>query len=322
MDFDDDEHIELLADIALMYYEEGLTQEEIAGRTQFSRSHISRLLAEAQKRGVVSIRVHHPLARNHSLEAKLQEVFGLKDVRVCQNRSEPYEDMVERIGGLAARLVAQHIHENITIGLSWGYALTEVVSAFHPVHCPGSSVVQVIGTVGSVDPVTDGPGLVRRFASLLDARAYTLAAPWFIDNKLVRDALLEDRRLRETLAMAEHLDIAIVGIGTIEPELSSIVRAGYIMPEQARYLGSIGIVGDVCGEQFDIHGNLMEIPLAGYVFGIDVGLLREVPLVIGVAGGPKKADAILGGLRSGLVNVLVTDESAAVAILDKNSRSG
>ncbi len=318
MNDNDDEHTELLADIASMYYEEGLTQEEIALRTQFSRSHISRLLSEAQKRGVVSIHVNHPLARNRAMEAQMQQVFGLKEVRICQNRSEPYETMIQRIGGLAARLIAQQVHENITIGLSWGYALTEVVNAFRPVHLSGARVVQLIGTVGSVDPVTDGPGLVRRFASLLDARAYTLAAPWFIDNKLVRDALLEDRRLRESLAMAEHIDMAIVGIGTINAGLSSIARAGYITPEQARYLASIGIVGDVCGEQFDINGNLMEIPLAGYVFGIDVTLLREVPLVIGVAGGPQKADAILGGLRSGLVNSLVTDESAAVAILDKN----
>ncbi len=315
----DEEHLELLADIASMYYEDSLTQEEIALRTQFSRSHISRLLSEAQKRGVVSIHVHHPLARNRALESEMQEVFRLKEVRVCQNRPEPYEAMLARMGGLAARLVAQHVHDNINIGLSWGHALTEVVNAFHPTHCSGSSVVQLIGTVGSVDPVTDGPGLARRFAALLDARAYTLAAPWFIDNKLVRDALLEDRRLRESLAMGEHIDLAIVGIGTIEPELSSIVRAGYITPEQARYLASIGIVGDVCGEQFDIHGSLVQIPLAGYVFGIDVTLLREVPLVIGVAGGPKKADAILGGLRSGLVNALVTDESAAAAILDKNN---
>jgi DNA-binding transcriptional regulator LsrR (DeoR family) len=190
-----------------------------------------------------------------------------------------------------------------------------MAKAFRPVHCPGARVIQLIGTVGSVDPTIDGPGLVRRMASLLNGKAYTLAAPWLIDNKVVRDALTEDRRLRETLELANHVGLAVVGVGTIKPDLSSIVRAGYITVEQAQHLSAMGIVGDICGLQFDQHGKLIEIPIAGYVFGIKVELLREVPLVIGVAGGVEKAQAILGGLRSRLINGLVTDEGAASAII-------
>jgi DNA-binding transcriptional regulator LsrR (DeoR family) len=317
MDRMDDEHFELLADVASLYYEEGLTQQEISEQLQYSRSRISRLLTEAQKTGVVEIQVHHPLARNRALESRLQEVFHLKAARVCKSCGDTYDGMLKRVGALAARLAAQHMRENITVGLSWGAALAEMANAFRHQHYSGARVVQLVGTVGSVDPTTDGPGLVRRFAAKLDGRAYTLAAPWLIDNKLVRDALLEDRRLRETLNQARYVDLAIVGIGTIIPELSSLVRAGYLTTEQALHLVSVGIVGDICGEQFDIHGNLIEIPLTGYVFGIPVTLLREVPLVIGVAGGSEKSSAILGGLRSGLVNALVTDETAAAAILEK-----
>ncbi len=311
----DNERYELLAEVASLYYEEGLTQQEISVRLQYSRSRISRLLTEAQKEGVVEIHVHHPIARNQSLESRLQKIFKLKEVQVCQSRDELYGSMLHRLGALAARLVTQHLKDNITIGLSWGAALSEMANSFRPVHCPGARVVQLIGTVGSVDPTTDGPGLVRRIASLLDGRAYTLAAPWLIENKLIRDALLEDRRLKETLELIKQVNLAVVGIGTIKPELSSLVRAGYITVEQARNLSAMGIVGDVCGEQFDIQGRLIEIPLTGYIFGVKVSALRQMPLVIGIAGGAEKAEAILGGLRSGLVNALVTDESAALEII-------
>jgi deoxyribonucleoside regulator len=317
----DDDHFELLADVASLYYEEGLTQQEISIRLQYSRSRISRLLTEAQRRGVVEIHINHPLARNRSMENKLQEMFNLKSVRVCQNRGESYESMLQRLGALAARLVMQNLYDEIIIGLSWGAALAEMANSFRPMHCTGARVVQMIGTVGSVDPTTDGPGLVRRFAAAIDGRAYTLAAPWFFDNKLVRDALLEDRRLQESLAMARRVNLAVVGVGTIIPELSSIVRAGYITVEQANYLSSLGIVGDVCGLQFDINGKMIELPITGYVFGINVDILREVPMVIGVAGGSKKALSILGGLRSKLINALVTDEAAASIIIEKASSS-
>jgi deoxyribonucleoside regulator len=311
----DDERYELLAEVASLYYEEGLTQQEVSIRLQYSRSRISRLLAEAQKEGVVEIKINHPLARERSLESKFQDLFNLRAVRICQSRDESYENTLQRIGGLAARLFTQHLYENITIGLSWGAALLEMAKSLRPVHCPGAKVVQMVGTVGSVDSTTDGPGLVRRVASLIDGRAHTLAAPWFIDNKLVRDALLEDRRLHDTVELIEQVNLAAVGIGTIGPALSSIVRAGYLTAEQANHLRDTGIVGDICGEQFDLRGNLVEIPLTGYVFGTNTELLRQVPLVIGVAGGVEKAPAILGGLRTGLINALVTDENAALAIL-------
>jgi DNA-binding transcriptional regulator LsrR (DeoR family) len=79
---------------------------------------------------------------------------------------------------------------------------------------------------------------------------------------------------------------------------------------------SLGAVGDVCGHHFDLFGNLMDIPLAGYAIGIEAEVLRRIPAVIGVAGGPAKAPAILGALRARLVNCLVTDDAAARGVLE------
>jgi DNA-binding transcriptional regulator LsrR (DeoR family) len=59
----------------------------------------------------------------------------------------------------------------------------------------------------------------------------------------------------------------------------------------------------------------LEIPLAGYAFGVDAATLRNIPLVIGVAGGAPKAPAILGALRAGLISALVTDDAAAEAVM-------
>jgi DNA-binding transcriptional regulator LsrR (DeoR family) len=313
----DDERNELLADVASLYYEDGLTQQEISDRLGYSRSCISRFLTEAHKEGIVEVRVNHPLGRNRGLESKIQEKFGLREVRVLETRDSDYSLSLRRLGALAARLLSQHLKCGATLGLSWGEALYEVGNAFRPVHCPNARVIQIVGTVGSVDPRADGPGLVRRFASLMDGRAYTLPAPWLIDNKVVRDALLEDRRMRETLELTQHVDIAMVGIGTTTPGLSSLVRAGYINPVQAKNLQANGVMGDICGHHFDLNGRLMEIPLAGYVFGIQAEVLRKVPLVIGVAAGVDKAQAILGGLRSGLLKGLVTDDRAGALIVEE-----
>nr|MBP8857998.1 hypothetical protein [Anaerolineaceae bacterium] len=43
--------------------------------------------------------------------------------------------------------------------------------------------------------------------------------------------------------------------------------------------------------------------------------LKQIPTRICVAGGPGKTNAVIGALRSGLVNVLVTDSITARNIL-------
>jgi DNA-binding transcriptional regulator LsrR (DeoR family) len=56
----------------------------------------------------------------------------------------------------------------------------------------------------------------------------------------------------------------------------------------------------------------------------DARELPRVPVAIGVANGPAKVAPILGGLRSGVVNTLVTDVRTAEAVvaLDDETRTG
>ena len=42
--------------------------------------------------------------------------------------------------------------------------------------------------------------------------------------------------------------------------------------------------------------------------------LAAIPIVVAIAAGQTKVDAILGALRSGCVDVLITDEITAVAL--------
>lgn len=62
------DRLELLARIAGLYYEDRLTQEEIAQQTGYSRSMISRFLTEARDLNVVEVKVNHPLGRHRELE--------------------------------------------------------------------------------------------------------------------------------------------------------------------------------------------------------------------------------------------------------------
>src|SRR5438094_919582 len=84
----------------------------------------------------------------------------------------------------------------------------------------------------------------------------------FIRHPLGRDAQLEgqlrerfgSREIAETLSIAAQADVALVGIGAVDPSVSSLLRAGYVTPDEFRAIQRAGVVGDICARHFDIAG--------------------------------------------------------------------
>ena len=56
----DDKKMNLLVRVSQMYYEDNLSQEEVAKELRCSRPYISRLLTEAKEIGIVQVRVVPP----------------------------------------------------------------------------------------------------------------------------------------------------------------------------------------------------------------------------------------------------------------------
>ncbi len=309
------ERLELLARIAAMYYEERLTQEQTAARTGYSRSMVSRLLAEARDQGVIEVRIYHPLERRVELEQALKDQLGLELVRVLVRGTLTYAQMLRRLGSLAARLVEELVTDGMALGLSWGTALWETVNALRPQTIEGVHVVQMIGSLGTPDPEMDGPELARRFAHTFGGRYSTLSVPLFVDSETTRDALLKDPRVQRAMAYCRQAGLALVGVGTIDPERASLLRASYLTVQQLEELRHVGAVGDVCAIHFDIQGRLIDVPLTRRIMGIDAATLSAIPKRVGVAGGQYKGGPIVGASRAGLINMLVTDEVAATTAL-------
>ncbi len=316
-----EERIHLLARVATLYYDDRATQAEIAQKLCYSRSAISRLLTEAHERGIVEIRIHYPLRREPDLEAAIRSKFGLRRAIVLARGNLPYSRMLRQLGRLAARYLAEQLDSIQLLALSWGTALYEVVNALPARRTEGLSVVQMIGSAGDSDPKIDGPELARTLAENLSAPYQILPAPLMVEDTNTRDALYREPRIRETLQTAERADLAIVGIGSLRPELSSFKRAGYLDDAALDTIAREGAVGDICAWHFDIHGNILDIDMNRRRIGANLAAIREgSTTVVGVAGGGRKAVAILGALRGGFLDVLVTDSTAGERVLAyKNS---
>ena len=305
---------DLVADVAAMYYQQRLDQEEIARQVGVSRSTVSRMLAEALESGIVEIRIRRPLPLADDLQAKLVETFGLRDALVLDARGVG-RDALARVGQLAARYLETNLGDGDVLAISWGLGVRSVADALEPRRPAQVEVVQMLGGAGSRDPDIDGTELARRFAAQMGGRYRFLNAPLIVDDEAVAAALLRQRSVRETLAIAAGADIAVVGIGAFVREVSSLLRAGHITEQGLQQIRQLGAVGDVCGHFFTVTGAPVDSEVSRRIVAIDVAALRRIPRIVGLASGAQKAEAIAGALRARLVNVLVTDDATARAVL-------
>ncbi|MDW8403490.1 sugar-binding transcriptional regulator [Chloroflexus sp.] len=311
-----EERDELLARIATLYYHNDLSQQEIAQRIGLSRSNISRLLKEARDRGIVEIHIHHPIKRDLALEQQICEHFGLQAARVVNTVAGDFQATLWKVAHTAGELLNEYLRNAKIFAISWGTTVHAIVEAFNPRHRYDVEVVQLMGGVLSSDPAIDGPTLVQRLAHSLTGRYRYLHAPLIVDRAEVAQALISQRNIVESLEVAERADVALVGIGALDATVSSLLRAGYLSEAEFATIISLGGVGDICARHFDAQGRPVAPEIDARIIAISLERLAAIPTVIGAACGIVKAKAILGALRGGYLDILVTDSATAAAVLE------
>lgn len=259
------------AHVSRLYFLRGLTQREIGDRLGVSRFKVARLLEEARAEGIVRIEIADEVPQLDELAAGLERRFGLVHASVT-----PRTDDVPRAG---AALLPQLLRERDVVGVAWGETLRALVDVL-PRLGGGQPVVQICGAIPELVSGTGPSEVALDLADRLGSRAALLPAPAETD---AIDELRANPAVRPTLELFERVTLALVGIGAAP-------GGGYVLTHT-----------------FGVDGTLRERKPA-----LALSLQRpRVARVVAAAGGPAKHEAILGALRSGLLDVLVTDEGAA-----------
>jgi DNA-binding transcriptional regulator LsrR (DeoR family) len=299
----------LLYKIAVAYYEDGLTQDQIGKRFGLSRIKVSRLLQQARQSRVVQITILPPPGSYGDLERELERVYGLDEVVIC-GPSSGKDDLLSELGVAGANYLSRCLNEQRVIAISWGTTLLALVEALGPQNLPDLRVVQMLGGLGRVESETYGADLTLRMAQMLGAKARLMPSPGIVGSKMVRDALLQDTNIAETLALAERADLAVVGIGV--PDKGTILHQSQILTDQEiEELRALGAVGDIALRFFDRNGQPVNHPVNERIIGLELAQMKRIPRLIGIAGGPGKYEVVRGAVRGRLVDVLITDEVIA-----------
>lgn len=312
------DELRLMTRVARMYYEQELTQPQIAERLDLSQATISRLLKRAERQGIVRIIVNVPTGVYSELEEALQASYGLREAIVADCVSEDEEQILRDIGKAAAYYLEATVKPGEVVGISsWSATLLATVDAMQSL--PASTrteVVQILGGVGNPAAEVHATLLTRRLAKLINGQPTLLSAPGIVGTVDARRVLAEDPFVREAMAKFDHVSLALVGIGAVEPSRLLASSGNTFSSEELESLQSLGAVGDICLRFFDIHGAPVLTPLNDRVFSMTLEELRKTRRAVGIAGGRRKLAAIRGALEGRWINVLITDRFTAQRLMD------
>jgi DNA-binding transcriptional regulator LsrR (DeoR family) len=310
------DNVRLINSILNQYYVERLTQTEIAERMNLSTPKVNRLLQQARELGYVSFVIRTPYQNLFDLESRLQAVFGLKEAIVIPAVGNSSSSMLNAIGHVAADFLLDQIRDGDVLAITPGTAVQAVVQALDASRSYQIEIAPMLGAIQG-DLESDMNYLAMNMGERLGAKAYQLHAPAFVDTREQGEVVRTMAPVKEILDIARKADIAILGVGTVDPEASRFVQFTALSAEDLNQIASgCGGVGEISAHVYDVEGRPCAKRYADRVIGLTLDEIKDIPYRIGVAAGAAKALPIYGALRGGYLHALVTDEAAARGVLD------
>ncbi|AUO65343.1 DNA-binding transcriptional regulator [Citrobacter freundii complex sp. CFNIH2] len=306
----------LLVKIATLYYAENKKQSEIATLLHLSQSFVSRALTRCQKDGLVKITVVQPTNIFVSLEKALEEQYGIRQAIVVDVGDNPTGAQIKHaIGSAAAHYVETRIRPEDLVGISsWSSTIRCMVDEMHPQNIRAAGVIQLLGGVGP-------NGNVQATILTQQLAAHLGCPSWLLPSQSIEHSVEERTRLVNSPDVAAvvdkfaEVDVAIVGIGELEPSQLLKNSGNYYNEEMLKLLAERGAVGDICLHYYDAAGKPVLSHEEDPVIGMELAQIRDCKHVIALAGGEDKRNAIRGALQGNYIDVLITDYPTARSLV-------
>jgi DNA-binding transcriptional regulator LsrR (DeoR family) len=137
-------------------------------------------------------------------------------------------------------------------------------------------------------------------------------APLVVDSAATASGLRRQPEIADAMRKADSLDLAIVAIGAWAPNLSTVWDR---VDNAVRQDGIVkGAVAECSGRLIAEDGTAVAAELDARILSVRVDQLQRTPMVIAVAQGAVRADAVRACIAAGIVHTLVMDESLALEL--------
>lgn len=300
--------------IAYWYYNLHLTQDEIARRLSLTRQKVNKIINSLVDLDIVTISVHGFEQDEVELECEIEQAFGLDKCVIATDYGEK-DTAFYKVMNVAAQYLDTTITQGMTVGVSWGRSLAEIVKQMNYHKKSDCTVVQLMGAQNIEQKTEKADEVARGLGNKLDCPVYMLYAPVVVSHAETKKWLLKERSIQQTLEMMRRCDIAVLGIGELTEDATVCTRE-LISKDEIRLLREDGFIGDLCMNPLRLDGSSDRCLLSDRLITAETEWLKSIRNTVGVASGEKKVEAILAAMRSGCLNTLIIDAATARMVMD------
>ena len=242
-----------------------------------------------------------------TLSEKLKERFGLDEVIIVPGDSYLNDFAKKDLGRAAAEFLRKKLYPSCILAVTGGTTLAQVADSMREGLSPCQvCVVPARGGLGQNVELQAG-NIAAKIARIIGGRYRLLHIPDNLEESTAA-ALKKDIHISEVVKTIKSAHILVHGIG---PAMEMANRRG-LSESELDYLKNHEAVGEALRYYYDRWGKIIfEIP----GIGLERDDLKNVKLIVAVAGGSNKAQAIKAVLNNGQEKVLITDEGAAQQII-------
>jgi len=307
------DELRFMARIAQRYHVDGQRQSAIAKDLSISQATVSRMLKRANEEGIVRVSLTIPQGTYPDLESNLRENYHLAEAIVVDCSEDRTAAIMARIGEAAAHFLETTIQNDEIIGISsWSQTILKMIDNVHPMaQGKAKAVVQTLGGIGNPNVQKHATQVTTRLAQLTGAEPIILQAPAVAASREAKIILLGENFVREATEQFDSITLAFTGIGAIEPS-DVLAQSGNIFSEpELKQLTEQGAVAEISQRFLNADGEQVITALNDRVIGMNLAQINSVQRVVALAGGLSKTQAIAAALKSGVIDILVTDRFTA-----------
>ena len=201
-----------------LYYQEGMTQNDIAQTMGISRATVIAYLNEARERGIVNISIEPARLASLTIAQSLKSHFNLRNCFVIPNGADD-QALGDRLGAAGALALRKFLKSGDTLAVTGGRTVMAVGDNLKIAGLQDVTVVQAIGGAIARNPASPGQ-CASTIASAVNATCVNLSAPAIVSSVEARQIMVAEPLVAEQLDILLRANKALFGIASLRPNAS------------------------------------------------------------------------------------------------------
>lgn len=250
----------------------------------------------------------HELKGLSDIESHIKKKLDLKNVIIVPGDVEEDNTVLTELGKSASLYLKNILKDNSIIAITGGSTIKEVIDNIPKI--PNLKDILVVPARGGMGRSVEiqANNLAANLAKKLNANYKLLHIPDNITSSSL-SAILNEKDVKEIVENIKSSSILLYGIGRAD----EMAKRRGLPTGKIDELNLEGAVGEAFGYYFDKEGRVI---CSTSTIVVDSASLKSIDNLIAVAAGKSKAEAILATQRNITNSTLITDEGAALEIIN------